>query len=540
MHTRPRSTLLAALLLVLMGAGWLTLAPTQFGGSTAFVIVNGNSMEPTLHRGDLVIVRATGNYQVGEIVTYRHPQIGPVIHRIIGRAGDQLTFKGDHNSWVDSYQPTERELIGSFWLRLPAAGRAVGWLREPLHMAIVFALVGMVTMATLTDPSDGRRRRRLLRTLASEATEARARRQPASPAPRPRPIRADRLDRHKEGMLLGLALLTFASLLLTVFSFTQPLTRSVTDQLSYQQSGEFDYTASAADVYEGGRIRAGEPVFRQLVSALEVGFSYRLAAEQARDLRGSYQLLAELSDGNGWARTIALGPATPFSGDRFSTRARLDLAQVQALIDTLKQRAGIERPQYTLALAPTVSITGTLAGQPLSERFAPRLEFRLDAHELRVLRARDTGDPLKPSQAGMITSQHSQPNTIGLAGLALPVSTARWLPLAGVLLAAAGAALFGWRATAASQADEATQIMFKYGPLLIGVRGGALATGARTVEVGSIDDLAKLAERDQLVILYEQRGASYHYYVQDAGVTYHYQARANGGELAAQLEAGAP
>lgn len=71
MQTRPQtgSPLLAALALVLLAAVWLALAPAQFGGSAAYVIVNGNSMEPTFHRGDLVIVRAADEYKVGEIVT---------------------------------------------------------------------------------------------------------------------------------------------------------------------------------------------------------------------------------------------------------------------------------------------------------------------------------------------------------------------------------------------------------------------------------------------------------------------------------------
>ncbi len=543
MQTRQQtsSPVLAALSLVLLAAAWLVLAPIQFGGNAAYVIVNGNSMEPTFHRGDLVIVRAADEYKVGDIVTYRHPQIGPVIHRIVGRAGQQLLIQGDHNTWIDSYHPTEQEVIGAFWARLPAVGNVLSWLRRPLTMAVVFAIVGIITMATIVDPPGSQRRRRLLRSRANLAPKTATAGTGRAPAPaRRRPSVAEQLDQRKESLLLSLAVLTFASLLLTVFAFTQPLTREVTEQLTYTQSGAFDYTADVPDVYEGGRIRAGEPVFRQLVSAIDFSFSYELSADQPHELGGSYQLQAELSDGNGWVRTLELAPPGSFSGSSFSARGQLDLAQVQALIDTLEARAGIERQQYTLAIVPSVTVAGTLGGQAVRERFAPRLEFRLDKLELSLRHDQDAGDPLKPSLPGMITAKRSVPKTIGAFGLALPVETARWLPLIGVALALAGAVLFGWRASAAHQATEAARIQFKYGPLLIAVRGGTLHAGAHIVEVDTIDDLAKLAERDQLVILHEQRDGACHYYVQDMGVTYHYQAGSHHGEPAAQPQGDAP
>src|SRR5690242_13524376 len=78
-------TLFAALLLALLGAAWVAFAPTRFGGQAAYVIVSGISMEPSFHRGDLAILRQTNDYAIGDVVTYRHPTIGPVIHRIIGR-----------------------------------------------------------------------------------------------------------------------------------------------------------------------------------------------------------------------------------------------------------------------------------------------------------------------------------------------------------------------------------------------------------------------------------------------------------------------
>lgn len=149
-------------MLVLLVAAWVALVPPQLGGRSTFVIVNGNSMEPVLQRGDLVIIRAAASYQIGEIVTYRHPQIGPVIHRIIKRDGDFFIFKGDHNGWIDSYAPTQAELIGRLWLYVPGAGKMLGWLRKPLGMALLVGMIGCVLMINL-NRDQARRCRRLMR-----------------------------------------------------------------------------------------------------------------------------------------------------------------------------------------------------------------------------------------------------------------------------------------------------------------------------------------------------------------------------------------
>ena len=62
---------------------WILFAPLQFGGSAAYVILSGNSMSPEFELGDLVVTFSKNNYRQGDVVTYQHPEIGYVFHRII-------------------------------------------------------------------------------------------------------------------------------------------------------------------------------------------------------------------------------------------------------------------------------------------------------------------------------------------------------------------------------------------------------------------------------------------------------------------------
>src|SRR5215207_1360970 len=133
-----------------LAAIWIAFAPTLIGGRASYVVVNGNSMEPGFHRGDLVIVQAASIYSVGDVVIYRDAQLNTyVIHRIIAIEQDHYVFKGDNNSWIDIYHPTRAELIGKLWILIPKLGKAMEWLRLPINMGLTTGLLGGILMASM-------------------------------------------------------------------------------------------------------------------------------------------------------------------------------------------------------------------------------------------------------------------------------------------------------------------------------------------------------------------------------------------------------
>src|SRR5215216_99036 len=142
------AVLINLVLLIALIAIWIAFAPTLIGGRASYVVVNGNSMEPGFHRGDLVIVQTASTYNVGDIVTYRNGELKAfVIHRIIAIEQDHYVFKGDNNSWIDTYRPTYDELVGKLWIHLPKLGKVIEWLRLPIHMGLITGLLGGILMA---------------------------------------------------------------------------------------------------------------------------------------------------------------------------------------------------------------------------------------------------------------------------------------------------------------------------------------------------------------------------------------------------------
>jgi signal peptidase I len=155
---RLRQVLGLSLSVALVAAAWWLLAPVQLGGSTSLTTVDGTSMLPALQRSDLVALRATDTYHVGDIAGYRSTLLGRVVlHRIVAVHAGRYSFKGDHNTFVDPERPTREQLVGKYWFRLPRAGHAVDLLHTPWIVAaiaalLVFALAGGTPSQRHRDP----------------------------------------------------------------------------------------------------------------------------------------------------------------------------------------------------------------------------------------------------------------------------------------------------------------------------------------------------------------------------------------------------
>lgn len=514
---QPRRRLVTSLgsvfMLVLVVSTWLVFAPTQLGGHTSYVIINGNSMEPGMHRGDLAIVREAPAYREGDVVTYRHPDIGNVIHRIIGRDGERYLFQGDHNDFIDAYHPARADLVGKLWFRVPGVGTWLSRFRSPVYAAglLFVAFVGLGGGAVAAQQHrrrrDGRR--------APQATPGRTPMQP--------------LSKNWQDVLSVIGALGLGFAVLAFVAFKNPQTRTVPDELGYEQSGSFEYSAAAADgsVYDSGAATTGEPVYRRLSDAVALTFTYELASTSGipATARGEYRFLAEVSDGSGWKRTLDLGSGS-FERVPFTVAGTLNLAEAQAHITTLEAQTGVKNQSYTVTIAPQVQATGSIAGKPVREQFAPELKFTMDAFALKLApMTGEAGNPLAPSKDGLVQGQRAEANTIGLPLFDLRVESARWISVGGlgVVLCVAGLYLVLLVRVSGPIQGRPEMVAAKLGGSLVRVSGVPVAR-ARTIDVATVDDLAKIAQKEGCVILQEARPGYHAYFIHLGDITYRHQA----------------
>ena len=141
--------------------------PQSLGGKVSFVRVDGHSMDPTFHMGDLAIVRKQSSYKVGDAVAYRIPkgEFGAgamVIHRLIGGNGvTGYTTKGDNRTIADEWHPRTADIVGRVRYDIPSFGDKLAALTSPVNIGgLVASLTVLVMLWPKRDKEPTKRRTR--------------------------------------------------------------------------------------------------------------------------------------------------------------------------------------------------------------------------------------------------------------------------------------------------------------------------------------------------------------------------------------------
>ncbi|MFH2038075.1 MAG: signal peptidase I, partial [Chloroflexota bacterium] len=471
MHLKKYFTWLAIAVFVLL---CILFAPQQIGGKAASVIVDGNSMEPLYHLGDLVIVRSKPSYQIGDIITYLHPDIGYVIHRIIAIQDGRFLLQGDHNTWVDSYLPTPEEVIGKAWIHLPKIGSMIGKLRSPWSLAFAAGLGSWLSFNIFLDTKKNHKN--------SSKTNNRKR--------KPRTTMRT-LNIIEEPKMIVIAILFVLATMLTGWSQALPEDQIMVTEIPYSHHGKFSYyepVPHAAEVYQEKIVDTGKPIFLKLATNLNVRFDYTINSQSPLVLAGTTRLVLELSASDGWKQVFVLQPDTPFSGPFASIEARIDLATIKAVLDNLQNLTGVFRSPYSFTLLPTVTFNGFVDGQDFTDEFSPRLEFLIDTNEIQLVQ---TGvndlNSIEPVQEKTLTHTNRVPNTLSFLGLNLSVITLRWMAIIFVLLSLL-ALIYLYVFGKSPQLSGVSRIQKKYGSTIINISGVELPElSTPMVEVQTFD-----------------------------------------------------
>ncbi len=118
--------------------------PMPFGWGASVVL--SDSMKPTLSVNDLVFVRATGDYKVGDVVVYQSG-LSRTIHRIVRIEDGSVITQGDANDAEDepiSMKDIKGEMVG----KIPVVGAAVRFLQTPIGIVLVIA--GLILLINLS------------------------------------------------------------------------------------------------------------------------------------------------------------------------------------------------------------------------------------------------------------------------------------------------------------------------------------------------------------------------------------------------------
>ena len=150
---------------VLLGLLIAVLVFVYFSSDYNMYLVKGQSMEPTINMGDMVITGPAGGLLNGEIepgtiVTYQKGS-SPVTHRVIAIEGNNLITKGDAVEDPDSKPVSISEISGVYLFRAPYIGYLSNFMRTTVGWLVVVVVPTVFIVGLLV--------RRIVRVAASTA-----------------------------------------------------------------------------------------------------------------------------------------------------------------------------------------------------------------------------------------------------------------------------------------------------------------------------------------------------------------------------------
>lgn len=457
--------------------------PTAVGGQTTYLHITGRSMLPQLVTDDIVGVRPSSPYGVGDVVAYRNPDLGIVVHRIVAWDGDRLVLRGDNNSSEDAYRAEVSDVIGTRVVRLPGAARYV-----PASPFVVPVVLGSLT---------------LLATVLLHIWRARRRGKAATANNRP-------------PAFVRTALLTSCSLavifvilaiVLQVVGRTVPATAVEQDAMLLHHVGTLAYSGGpTVDLAQ-----SGFPVFRSDGGAVAVRFDYQADAVPITAAEGTIAIDAQIQLTNGWRKTIPIVAVTPFTGTEASVAGTLQLLPVWDELDRLAVRTGMEWGAARVVISPRVHLTGQVNSGLVSDTVDKPFTFVLDKRQMRL------DEPWRADRLQFYaTSRIPVTRTISRTLPVLGWPPARLVTLSNVILGPALLVLVFAMSWDSSQRRYRRRA-WEHARLGHSLRRGTLATigESRTVvDLSSLHDLA-VARGAEPVFLDESNGVPTYFVLRD-------------------------
>jgi hypothetical protein len=194
--------------------------------------------------------------------------------------------------------------------------------------------------------------------------------------------------------------------------------------------------------------------------------------------------------------------------------APLDIDALERLVTNVAAATGSPFQSYTLTIRPHVSTHGVVGGALLDAHMAPKLALTMDS--TRIAPTNETTYRVTKAGAAQIATSSSR--SVRFMKLALPVGVLRVLSLLGIV---GGAAALAWNLLVllGGGSGETDRIRARFSDRLVAVAGSHAGDYTDVVDVESIDELARVAERYDRMIL--DHGGDYR--VADDGVLYRYR-----------------
>jgi signal peptidase I len=476
--------------------------PSGLGGATTYVTTHGVSMEPRFHTGDLAVLSPADSYSVGDVVAYHSDSLHTVVmHRIVSVDADGFVTQGDNNDWLDQDRPTEDDIMGRLFFRVPHGGTVLGWLASPGGL-LTLAAGFLVLLGAVRDPR-GRRTLRWLRARGS--------------VPAPVPTAATRgLARQ---IALGAAAVTVVSAIGCGVLLALPPTATETRTVQVTQASQFSYTgkAAAGTTYPTGAIATGDTVWNRLVQNLTVSLTTAVSGPGLADVTGSMHLDVVVAAADGWSAVLTSGPAVALQNGTATAAVAVDTGAAATLLSRHYEETDSSGGSATLTVTPVSDATGTVEGTDVAIDAPPGFGFAMDPSSLRPTSTDESA--LAPSIQTPVEVALVAPRSFDVLSVSVPIGTARKASGALLLfsLVALGAGAWVGRI---GRGDASDRFLVRHADRIVPV--SSFSPGSTVIDVADAESLHRVAERFDSVVLHQAGPDEDVFAVRDLDATYRF------------------
>jgi hypothetical protein len=229
-------------------------------------------------------------------------------------------------------------------------------------------------------------------------------------------------------------------------------------------------------------------------------------------------------DTTGWERVLPISPVHAFTGTTATADGTFDVSAFEALVREAREQTAAPLAGISVELWPRVVVAGTVGATDVDDAFAPRLDFSYDNTTLDPLPAPDAAPsappPFEPRRAE--SGSEVIPADVGLGPLSLAVGDARTMAALGIVTSLLVLVLGGALLVSRSEAAPGSPIALRHRSRVVHAR--AVVPEERWVtEVDDIEDLARIADAYDRVILHVTENGSDVYLVDDGIAVYRYR-----------------
>lgn len=270
----------------------------------------------------------------------------------------------------------------------------------------------------------------------------------------------------------------------------------------------------------------GEPVTLSGAGSVHLQLRYSLAGVPPRSVTGTGQLVALLSPGGDFAKTVVLGSRVHFSGDTAMLTGSISKAQLRLLATQLASY-NASGAAISFTVRPLLNVSVRSSGTVVRRAFDPSVAFSVTPQ---LLSLSSTSGPATGATSGVSAQLHQTgsfdvavparaPATLPLGIVHPQVAGARFLGLLGLVLFGAAAVGLGWPLVLGGDARKRARA--RYGAIVVPVTQVEIV-GKSTVVLGDLESLVMLARRFETIALQVPEGPGTAYLVIDGQTTYRF------------------